>query len=220
MPKPWGGNTLGWCRYSSLRREENDEFRESTGDRFIRWVLVIIRILIFYLEWGGKPRFEKRSDAIWLPLKGDRWGCRGGRVDLRVLEQRFKEIAHMEHLIQSLMRAFFLDNFYAFFLLECNCFTPWRREWQHTQVFWPGEFHGQRSQVGCGPQGRKESDTTEWLTLSHFQLLYNVVSISAVQWSESAIYMHISAPFWTSVISNALVRSSCYHKTPQTRWLI
>ena len=71
--------------------------------------------LDFYVEWGGKPRFEKRNDAIWLPLKGDRWGCRGGRVDLRVLEQRFKEIAHMEHLIQSLMQAFFLDNFYAFF---------------------------------------------------------------------------------------------------------
>ena len=25
----------------------------------------------------------------------------------------------------------------------------------------PGEFHGQRSVVGCGPQDHKESDTTE-----------------------------------------------------------
>ena len=25
---------------------------------------------------------------------------------------------------------------------------PWRREWQHTPVYLPGEFHGQRSLVG------------------------------------------------------------------------
>ena len=28
-------------------------------------------------------------------------------------------------------------------------------------VFLPGESHGQRSLAGYGPQGRKESDTTE-----------------------------------------------------------
>ena len=30
-----------------------------------------------------------------------------------------------------------------------------------TPVFWPGEFHGQRSLVGSGPWGCKESDVTE-----------------------------------------------------------
>ena len=38
---------------------------------------------------------------------------------------------------------------------------PWRRKWQCTPVFLPGKFHGQRSLAGCGPWGRKESDTTE-----------------------------------------------------------
>ena len=33
-------------------------------------------------------------------------------------------------------------------------------------VFLPGEFHGQRSLVGCSSWGRKKSDTTERLTLS------------------------------------------------------
>ena len=42
---------------------------------------------------------------------------------------------------------------------------PWRRERQPTPVFLPGEFHGQRSLVGCSPWGHKESDTTEQLTL-------------------------------------------------------
>ena len=38
---------------------------------------------------------------------------------------------------------------------------PWRREWQSTPVFLPGEFHGQRSLAGCSPWGHKESDKTE-----------------------------------------------------------
>ena len=38
---------------------------------------------------------------------------------------------------------------------------PWRRAWQPTQVFLPGESHGQRSLVGYGPLGCKKLDTTE-----------------------------------------------------------
>ena len=38
---------------------------------------------------------------------------------------------------------------------------PWRKAWQPTPVFLPGESHGQRSLVGCSPWGRKESDLTE-----------------------------------------------------------
>ena len=33
-------------------------------------------------------------------------------------------------------------------------------------IFLPGEFHGQRNLSGYSPWGCKESDTTEWLTLS------------------------------------------------------
>ena len=42
---------------------------------------------------------------------------------------------------------------------------PWRRKWQSTLVFLPGESHGQRSLAGCCPQGRTESDTTEQLSM-------------------------------------------------------
>ena len=38
---------------------------------------------------------------------------------------------------------------------------PWRRAWQPTPVFLPGESHGQRSLAGYSPWGCKESDTTE-----------------------------------------------------------
>ena len=38
---------------------------------------------------------------------------------------------------------------------------PWRRKWQPTPVFLPGEFHGQRSLAGYSPWGCKESGRTE-----------------------------------------------------------
>ena len=41
---------------------------------------------------------------------------------------------------------------------------PWRRKWQPTPVFLPGEFHGHRSLAGYSPWGHKELDTTRQLT--------------------------------------------------------
>ena len=46
--------------------------------------------------------------------------------------------------------------------------STWRRAWQPTPVFLPGEFHGHRSLVGYSPWGLKELDTTEWRTLTTF----------------------------------------------------
>ena len=40
-------------------------------------------------------------------------------------------------------------------------FIHWRRKWQPTPVFLPGEFQGRGSLVGCHLWGRTESDTTE-----------------------------------------------------------
>ena len=39
--------------------------------------------------------------------------------------------------------------------------SPWRRVWQPTPVFLPGESCGERSLVGYSPWGRRESDRTE-----------------------------------------------------------
>ena len=52
---------------------------------------------------------------------------------------------------------------------------PWRRKWQPTSVFLPGESHGWRSQAGYSPWGCKESDRTERLhftSLLLVQVLY------------------------------------------------
>ena len=45
--------------------------------------------------------------------------------------------------------------------LSLFSFMHWRRKWQPTPVFLPGESQGQGSLVGCGLWGHTESDTTE-----------------------------------------------------------
>ena len=45
--------------------------------------------------------------------------------------------------------------------LSLFTFTNWRRKWQPTPVFLPGESQGRGSLVGCRLWGRTESDTTE-----------------------------------------------------------
>ena len=44
---------------------------------------------------------------------------------------------------------------------------PWRRKWQPTPVFFPEEFHGQRSLAVYSPWGRKQLDITECLSHTH-----------------------------------------------------
>ena len=42
----------------------------------------------------------------------------------------------------------------------------WRRAWQPTPVFLPGESHGQRNLAGYSPWGRRQSDMTSNFTCS------------------------------------------------------
>ena len=52
---------------------------------------------------------------------------------------------------------------------------PWRRAWQPTPVFLPGEFHGQGSLVGYSLWGHKESDMTKRL---HFLFFFQALPCS------------------------------------------
>ena len=79
----------------------------------------------------------------YLPLDlGSTWGCPGGLDS--------KEIA---------------CNTGDPGLIPGGVKIPWRRKWQATPVFLPGESHGQRSLVGYSPWGCKELDRTESLPL-------------------------------------------------------
>ena len=70
---------------------------------------------------------------------------------------------------------------------------PWRRAWLPVPVFLPGEFHGQKSPVGYSPWGCKESDTTEWLTLSraYIVLVQTIVSQALQTWVIYSTYLNL-----------------------------
>ena len=55
--------------------------------------------------------------------------------------------------------------------------SPWRRKWQPTPVFLPGELHGERRLVGYSPWVCKQSDMSELLSTAH---AYNSMSESEV----------------------------------------
>ena len=68
-----------------------------------------------------------------------------------------------------------------------SLFMNWRRKWQPTPVFLPGESHGQWSLLAYSPWGHKESDTTEQLALQYTVvesaslIAHLVKNLSAVQ---------------------------------------
>ena len=94
--------------------------------------------------------------------------------------ERDKGIKFAKHL------ACFLDSSVG--LLQCRRpwfdswvgKIPWIRDRLPTPIFWPGEFHGQRSLAGYNPWGCKESETTERISL-YFLLFSSVQSLSCVQ---------------------------------------
>ena len=49
--------------------------------------------------------------------------------------------------------------------LSLFTFMPWRRKWQPTPVFLPGEAQGQRSLAGYSAQGPKELTQLKWLNM-------------------------------------------------------
>ena len=46
---------------------------------------------------------------------------------------------------------------------------PWRRAWQPTPAFFPGESRGRRSLMGYSAKGHKELDRTEWLSMLYIK---------------------------------------------------
>ena len=75
---------------------------------------------------------------------------------------------------------------------------PWRRKWQPTPVFLPGESHGRRNLVGYSPQGRKESDTTSLsLSMPRLVLAYERCLIKTCS---------VESDIATSIISDLLNR--------------
>ena len=84
---------------------------------------------------------------------------------------------------------------------------PWRRKWQPTPVFLPGESHGLRSLVGYNPLGHNESDTTEHAhthTHTHTTGSSFFLFLSASPSCDSSK----PCPTWPSTTTNRRLRSA------------
>ena len=102
---------------------------------------------------------------------------------------------------------------------------PWRRKWQPTAVFLPGEFHGQRSLVGYSPWGHKELDTERLsyidsllsflLSSSFFFRLPSISFSLLLVWSLTNVYLscHIRVFYCFLLLSVAsqLTCTDTYH---------
>ena len=69
---------------------------------------------------------------------------------------------------------------------------PWRRKWQPTQIFLPGEFHGQRSLTGYSSWGHKQSNMTGWLTQHIFIYTYIHLCVCVCVWCVYCIIIFLN----------------------------
>ena len=81
---------------------------------------------------------------------------------------------------------------------------PWKGEKLPTPIFRPGEFHGLYNPWGC-----KESDKTEWLSLTHSRFPY-------IFYDGCFKLIHINCYLWVSFFDGikaffSIVYSSCFH---------
>ena len=74
--------------------------------------------------------------------------------------------------------------------LSLFTFMHWRRKWQPTPVFLPGESQGQRSLVSYRLLGRTESDTTEVTQHQQQQLLLQVIITNNFQAYTFPVKLH------------------------------
>ena len=89
----------------------------------------------------------------------------------------------------------------------------WRRAWQPTPVFLPGESFVQRSLMGYSPQSQKESDITEWLS-THTHSTHIVDLQCRVNYCYTAkpfIYTHIHMLIHTYILFHILFHYGLLH---------
>ena len=84
----------------------------------------------------------------------------------------------------------------------------WRRKWQPTPVFLPGESQGRGSLVGCRLWGRTESDTTE---ATWQQQQFSVIMVSVCLPSD-ALLQHLPSYLGFSYLRHGVSLHGCSSK--------
>ena len=95
--------------------------------------------------------------------------------------------------------------------LSLLTFMHWRRKWQPTPVFLPGESQGRGSLVGCRLWGHTESDTTEATQQQQQQKTKSMASGPITSWPIDVETMETVADFILGG-SKITVDGNCSHE--------
>ena len=174
---PWGRRESDTSERSQRKIEKitfsyfSSKLYESPliGDERYEELLHISWFKYHWMLWVFPERIKKKK-ILWQ----NKWKLKGNKVSLAYLLQKAMaphsstlawKIPWMEEpgRLQSWGRwgSDTTERLHFYFSLSLFTFMHWRRKWQPTPVFLPGESQGWGSLVGCRLWGRKESDMTE-----------------------------------------------------------
>ena len=117
--------------------------------------------LFTFMHW----RRKWQPTPVFLPGESQgQWSLKGCRLWGRRVGHDWSDLAAAAAAADGtrcIILVFWILSFKPTFSLSCFTFMHWRRKWQPTPVFLPGESQGRGSLMGCRLWGRTESDRTE-----------------------------------------------------------
>ena len=90
---------------------------------------------------------------------------------------------------------------------------PWRRKWQTSPLFLPGEPHGQRSLVDYSPWGHKQSYTTKHTQKENMKIFTAVLFLVVGSWETICMSItEIMGKMWWMEYNAVIISSGLDHK--------
>ena len=95
--------------------------------------------------------------------------------------------------------------------LSLFTFMHWRRKWQPTPVFLPGESQGWGSLVGCHLWGHTESDTTEVTYQVSIDRWINKADVDIISYKKEYIFVYGVRKCSNFILLHVAVQFSQHH---------
>ena len=95
---------------------------------------------------------------------------------------------------------------------------PWRKKWQPTPVFLPGESHGQRSLADYSPWGHKQLVLTEQLSTNKWNNAICNMDVPQFSSVQSLNHVWLCDPMDTRLPCPSPTPKACSNSCPSSQW--